>query len=140
MLNPVRCTFVFWLIIIIKGCSPVPESEYYETEGIVSISAENGDFDNDWRKSSYSPSNPLQLSTSGRSVTTFQFYLQSPGLYSLWILSAMPGDFISDNDIRITVNGEDGFLQYQGEIEPDYTKHLSWSRLQDESGFIEFSL
>jgi len=138
MLNPVRCAFVFWLIIIIKGCSPVPESEYYETEGIVSISAENGDFDNDWRKSGYFPSNPLQLNTAGRSVITFQFYLQSPGLYSLWILSAMSGEVIPDNDIRITVYGEDGFLQYQGAIELNYTNQLSWSRLQDESGFIEF--
>lgn len=138
MLNQVRFAFVFWLIIIIKGCSPVPESEYYETEGIVSISAENGDFDNDWKKSSYSPSGPLQLNTSGRSVTTFQFYLQSTGLYSLWILSAMPGEFIPDNNIRVTVNSEDGFLQYQGVIEPDYTSHIVWSRLKDESDFIEF--
>ena len=138
MLYPVRLITILWILFTAAGCSPVPESDYYESEGIVSVSAVNGDFDGNWNKAEHPLSRPLQLNTSGLSTINFQFYIQSSGRYTLWILSAMPGNSFSNDNIIVSVFDDDDFLQFQGSVAPDSSEYLTWSRLQDKSVFVEF--
>lgn len=138
MLYTVRYFIFFLTLLAIKGCSQVPESEFYESEGVISIRAEHGDFDHHWVIAKHHTSSPLQLATYGRSSASYRFYIQSPGSYSLWILSGTSGEAILDNNILVTVSDQDNFLQFQGTMPPKNTEHLIWSRLQEESVYVEF--
>lgn len=132
-----------WFIVLcyfatLAGCDPVPDSDLYETEGVASMSAEYAEYDDKWAIVSHYTSTPLLLGSSEASNITFQIYIQTPGTYSLWILSAMKGDSSGDEPLVITVSDSEGFLQYQGRILPNASEYLTWSRTHRDSSSIEF--
>ncbi len=139
MHHPALWFVISYIFLSISSCTPIAESDFYESEGVISIRAENGNFDNDWKPSEYPISTPLKLTSSGRSSISFRFYLQSPGNYSLWMLSSVNREQISDSNILVSVSDDNGFLQFQGSFAPENTEHLIWNRLEDESSFIEFT-
>lgn len=99
------------LSIAVIGCTPVPDSDFYETEGILSIFAENLDVSDDWalsqsgslyyRKVSHGPSSAFNLH--------FPFYLQNPGDYEIWFLvkNSEP-ESIEPAELRIEVTDREG--------------------------------
>src|SRR6056297_3135821 len=122
-----------WFLILIiffafAGCYPVPESDLYETGGVASMSVENAEYNEKWAIVNHYTSTALLLESSEVSNITFQVYIQTPGTYSLWILSAMKDDSFGDEPVVITLSNSDGFLQYHGRILPNVSEYLTWSR------------
>src|SRR6056297_2218058 len=133
----------FWFLVLsifstFAGCYPVPESDIYETEGVASMSVENAVPDDKWERVNHYSSTPLLLGSSEASGIIFQIYIQSPGNYSLWMLSAMKKRFPENEPVFIAISDSKGFLQYQGRILPNKTEYLTWSQIDHESTPIEF--
>jgi len=132
-----------WFIVLcffatLAGCYPVPDSDLYETEGVASMSVENAEYDEKWAIVNHYTSTSLLLGSSEVSNITFQVYIQTPGTYSLWILSAMKDDSSGDEPLVITISDSDGFLHYHGRILPNVSEYLTWSRTHRDSPSIEF--
>ena len=133
----------FWFLVLsifstFAGCYPVPESDIYETEGVASMSVENAVPDDKWERVNHYSSTPLLLGSSEASGIIFQIYIQSPGNYSLWMLSAMKKRFPENEPVFIAISDSKGFLQYQGRILLNKTEYLTWSQIDHESTPIEF--
>jgi hypothetical protein len=106
-------TIIVCLSVSVIGCIPVPDSDYYETGGNLSILAETLDVSNDstlyqsgslsYREVSTGPSSAFNLQ--------FPFYLQNPGLYEIWLLvkNSEP-ESIDPVELRIEVTDREGSL------------------------------
>jgi len=76
--------------VLLASCSPVPEADFYEVGGIISINARSLGEQNNWKhKPTFtSLSMVSQADTaSGRGALTFPFYVQTPGEYTIYLLA-----------------------------------------------------
>lgn len=133
-----RTWFLLLFFSLIAGCYPLPESKIYESEGIVSITVDSSNVDNKWQVAGYNTSNPMLLRDSGESKASFRIYIQTPGSYTLWFLSAKKLLSVGEEPVFISVTDGNGFLHYQGRFMPDNDKYLRWNQLTDSSEPINF--
>lgn len=137
MLTTSRCFILILLTITAGACAPVPDSEVYDSEGIISIPKSSIEFDQSWQNTGRIISSPMRLHGAGSSSISTNIYIQNPGYYTLWILSGRLESVNSDSAIHITVTNNEGFLTQQGifHLPTISSRYLEWKRLS--SGEIE---
>ncbi len=115
----VTCACILLLAVSLFSCTSVPQSDFYETEGIVSIYATSLDSTDNWHEHRMGSLNSRVSSDDGSSmkVLHFPFYLQKPGRYEIWLLSKKSDNTIGYNDdepieVRIDIADREGFLQH----------------------------
>lgn len=105
------------LAIFLFSCTSIPESDFYETEGIVSIYASNLDSSDNWTEYRLG-SLTSKLSSdigSASNIIDFPFYLQNPGNYEIWILIKKinnSGSVNEPTDVRVEVDDTEGYLRH----------------------------
>lgn len=103
-------------IILLNACTTVPESDFYETDGILVIYTNSlGETENwiDYQSGSInSRIHSADQFTSGS--LQFPFYLQNPGSYEIWFLLKHDTSHSADlNEFGVMVYDDSGFLQHQ---------------------------
>ena len=133
-----KCWFILFLIITAAGCSPAPDADIYESNGIISITKDNIIFDENWESVEHYSSIPMRLQNSESTKASTRFYVQKPGLYTLWMLGATAKKTNGNNPIHILVSDTEGYLVHQGSFLPDNSEYLIWSQYGDSRTGIEF--
>ena len=113
----VMCAFILTLAVFLFSCTSIPESDFYENEGIVSIYASNLDSSDNWaehRSGSLISKKSLEGGSTSMALH-FSFYLQNPGSYEIWVLLKKSNNTDRDNepvDIRVEIADNEGYLQH----------------------------
>ncbi len=93
-------------ILLFVACNQLPEADYYEIEGVVSIEAESKGNSNNWIVE-HNYTNYGLLSTEAEADDPghirYTFYVSNPGEYSIWLLSRLYDDDSAKNHIDFSV-------------------------------------
>lgn len=142
-----RCNFKWFQLIIawalIQSCSPLPQSEFYEIDGIVSISSDQLTYNEGWstinRNSTVSVISTPD-STGYVEPLSFPFYIQSPGLYSLWILGNQIGSSSEVTNVSLSLLDDQGEQLYQTIINKDSASIMRWNNRDFDDQSIAFQI
>jgi hypothetical protein len=126
---------------MLASCSRVPEADFYESEGIISIGVAGFKSNPDWV---YEAGHLIEYvrseeNSNSRGALTFQFYLRQPGIYRLWILAGKTAD-AEANDVRISVTDRDNFLVDSHRIRLPESTIPEWISVNRESEPIDIFL
>lgn len=131
---PLRILFIIIVApVLFSSCSTVPEAEFYEVEGIVSIEAVKLSNYSGWNHiESQSMASLVSVAdTSGPSGSlSFPFYIQRPGTYSVWMLGNRHSNEsdaeTNANLISLTLLNDEGFAQSQSFLNIEAKALLNW--------------
>ena len=141
------CNFKWFQLIIawtfVQSCTPLPQSDFYEVDGIVSISSDQLTFNDGWsainRNESVSLiSNPD--STGYVEPLSFPFYIQNTGLYSLWILGNQVGFSSEMKNVSLSLLDDQGDPLYQTIITKDSSSIMRWQNRDYDDQPIAFQI
>jgi len=117
-------------IFIISSCSPYPEADYYEVDGIVSLAPNSSNAFPNWQEKYYINSQGLIFRPTEPDSTrelSFTFYVMNPGNYFLDILTTGFGDHHEDDtETDLTILGPDGFLIDRSTLHLPQDERLRW--------------
>lgn len=102
----------------VLSCTNLPETDYYEVDGVVSIEAGNSS----------------DGSGDQQENLTASFYIKNPGQYSLWTLTSKFSDEPDDNSIPVRITNEDGFLLLEERLELPSNDLLEWVNRSQTTG------
>jgi len=125
--------FLFVFLVIaqsVLSCTQLPEADFYEVDGIVSIEAKNLSQTDNWQLKPYQTSKALVSKAAGEETSgslRASIYIQSPGAYTVWTLSAQKNDNSDENTLPIRIAGVDGFLLMESQLKLPATDLLEWT-------------
>lgn len=120
---------VISILFIVNACQTYPEADYYETDGVVSIHAEQAHPQNNWEKSAYFTSDVIASgadSAGAAGTLSFSFYIQQPGEYALWVLSTRYSHEAQNNVLPFQLENEEGFLIEASQVQLNSSGALRW--------------
>lgn len=141
------CTDIKYPLILVwilfQSCTIVPQAEFYEVDGIVSIGSNQLTDHDGWSSiiqySSVSLiSNPD--STAYVEPLSFPFYIQNAGTYSLWILGSSEEIDSEVQNGSISILDDQGNQLYQTLLKNDSTKLLRWNNQDYDDQPISFEI
>ncbi|TVR16146.1 MAG: DUF5110 domain-containing protein [Balneolaceae bacterium] len=117
-------------IFFIISCTNLPDSPFYEVDGMVSIKAASLEKTDGWELKPFqtSISKISRENPDTRGSLSFPFYIQRPGFYSVWVLSASITEDGSDNSINFRVMDEEGILLERFTLDLNSAEMLTWNR------------
>lgn len=132
-----------WFIAASTSCSPIPTSDFYEVDGLISGEIADTTDTPGWESIQFINSKGLKYTTSdtsGRNPHTFTVYISNPGNYSFWLLAANPATGDSTTKVDILATSPDGFLIARAAAEIPQRYSLQWGRAatSTESNFLLF--
>ncbi|MEX0945589.1 MAG: DUF5110 domain-containing protein, partial [Balneolaceae bacterium] len=148
MIRPYRGTVCINLSILIVfflgACHNIPESEFYESEGIVSIYASSVAMQNGWEEVTHHSLTSKRSSADSAGVShafRFSFYVQQPGDYDIWILTKQEFERDNHSELRLEILDDNNFLIHQAKVIINRFKLLTWVRATSdgESDRLHFS-
>lgn len=94
--------------LVLITCNQLPEADYYEIDGIISIEAESqGDYNNWIVEHHYTNFGVTSQNTDSDTTTAgkirYTFYVSIPGEYSIWLLSSRFSNDPNQNFIEVSV-------------------------------------
>lgn len=105
-LVPIIIIYTFILI----SCNQLPEADYYEIEGVVSIEAESQGDINNWnvehRYTNFGVTSQQAEPDSAGDIQ-YSFYISNPGEYTVWLLSSQFSDDSEQNYMEFSVFDEE---------------------------------
>ncbi|MCC5939929.1 MAG: DUF5110 domain-containing protein [Balneolaceae bacterium] len=134
-MNKLRICALFFAILL-AACTRLPDSPFYEVDGIVSIEATSLGSVDGWIDTTFQTSVSKISGESNQSAgtLTFPFYVRQPGMYTVWVLSAAENDQVPEKSISVSVMDEEGFLLDRYRLGIEQTKKLTWKNRDLESG------
>ncbi len=134
-----RTTFLYFILfLLLISCTRLPDAQFYEVDGIVSIEASSLPDDSGWEnkpfKTSVSKVSRHQIDISGS--LTFPFYVRQPGRYFIWVLAADSEDDHTERSLPIRVINDEGFLLENFQISMNGIKQLTWQNRDVETGTV----
>lgn len=134
--------FIF-IWILFQSCTTLPQAEFYEVDGIVSIDSHQLKNHEGWIKSDISSVNSL-ISTPDTSgyvkSLSFPFYIQSTGTYSLWLLGTTGGSGSEVNNISLSLLDDQGSQLYQTLIDSNFDSIFRWIHQDYDDQPISFQI
>ncbi|PWN06981.1 DUF5110 domain-containing protein [Rhodohalobacter mucosus] len=123
-----KYTCILLLLTFLVSCSTIPDSDYYESDGILSIKTGAESAPPGWFAEPLDLTHSLvyrgQINEHDPSFQ-FRFYLQNPGTYRLSLLSAYLSEESAEN-VSITISGPDGFLAGSVSMAPPVSRIPYW--------------
>ncbi|MCC5906165.1 MAG: glycoside hydrolase family 31 protein [Balneolaceae bacterium] len=119
------------------SCEQLPEADFYESSGIVSIDARSLGDQNNWRSETYftSVSMVSYEDTLASSVTlTFPFFIRRPGTYTIWTLSRQADSDPEQNYLPLRVMDANNFLLENFRLELNESHELEWLNRDTRTG------
>lgn len=119
---------ILLLLALFTACSSIPESDYYESEGILSIKTTSGDAPQGWNTEYLNLKHSLVYRGDTDQVDPFfefRFYLQNPGIYHLSLLTAYLSQENAER-VSVTIFNPEEYLVESFTIEPPVTQIPSW--------------
>lgn len=134
--------FSLLLIVILafisaNSCTPVPEADFYEVGGIVSINARSLPEQNNWQLQKTHTSLSMvsqEDTTTSRGALTFPFYVRSPGEYTVYVLVNLTPKIDEVHELPLQILDENRFLLENRRIPIDQTPVLRWRTNDAASG------
>ena len=142
ILDALRCSLIL-LLIFACSCTAVPEADFYEVDGVISIRAESLSNHQGWNLyENHSTVSLISVSGSPDNIEPliFPFYIRQPGVYSVWILGnrELAG---SDRDhLSISILDEQDEQLYQTLIHIDSGPILKWMNSDFDDRPISFQV
>lgn len=129
----------FIALFVLASCSQLPEADFYEYEGIISIGVSGVDSNPDWR---YETNYLIEYVNSAekpgaRGALTFQFYVQQPGNYGLWVLAGKRAD-AGIQSVRVSVTDKENYLVDAHQINLPASDIPEWTYNNREFEPMEF--
>ncbi|MEX0904282.1 MAG: DUF5110 domain-containing protein [Balneolaceae bacterium] len=131
-----ECLIWIFITILITSCQAWPEADYYEAEGIVSIHAGKSPPQNNWKTETYFGSKPMISSEDSLSAGTlsFTFYIQQPGEYALWVMSARLSTNPEQNYLPFRIEDSEGFLMNTYRVRLNHSDVHEWLNEEHSTG------
>ncbi|REL33344.1 DUF5110 domain-containing protein [Rhodohalobacter sp. SW132] len=146
LVSSLHYLLAFLLISLLSSCSPYPQADFYEVDGIISIVPESGSQYLNWQEQFHVNSRGLiyqpEEPDSAQSLR-FSVYVTNPGNYSLHILATGYGTLQDQGGgPDITITGPDNFLVDRFTVSlPQDEVRLQWIPRRDgnSSSDLNFS-
>lgn len=132
------------LLLLLFSCTQLPDSDFYESEGIISMDARSMSFETGWAQIPYNSSlvvKSLENEAVENSSLSATVYVQSPGKYSLWLLSTRFSRNADNNTVPIRVTNSENYLIHESQVQLPDTEFLKWTNREHQSDqelFVEF--
>ena len=127
---------ILFASVLAVSCSPVPEADFYEVGGAVSINARSLSEQNNWKlkPTSTSMSMVSQADTaSARGALTFPFYVRNPGEYTVYLLANLTDKAQEEKTLPVQIMDEDQFLIQSSRLRVDQSPVLKWHTYDADS-------
>ncbi len=117
-------------IYFLASCTSLPDSPFYEVDGMVSIEAASLEETAGWELKPFQTSvSKISRENGGtQGSLLFPFYIQRPGTYSVWVLSASITEKDFGNSINFRVMDEEGMMLDRLNLDLSGTEVLTWNR------------
>ncbi len=130
-----------WMLL--QSCTTVPQAEFYEVDGIISIDSNQLTHHEGWnRVNQFSTVSLISNPDSSAYVEPLSFpvYIQNTGTYYLWILGN--GDDINSdvNNSSLSLLDDQGNQLYQTIIKNEFTSLLKWNNRDYDDLPISFQI
>lgn len=139
----VRIIYPVFLLILIKSCTIIPEADFYEVGGIVSIPSGSLMDHEGWNLVDEHSTVSL-VSVSGSPdrfhPLVFPFYVNQKGNYSLWILGRRNIQGSDRDHINLSLLNEDGNQHFQTMLKLETVPLLKWKNLDFDEQPITFHI
>ena len=127
------------VLLLIVSCTRLPDSPFYEVDGMVSIQAASLGDKAGWELI------PFQTSVSKISIEnpgtqgslSFPFYIQRPGIYSVWVLSAAISEGELINSVNFRLMDEEGIMLDRFNLDLRSAEMLTWNRESASGDFLQ---
>lgn len=120
--------FIF-IWILFQSCTILPQADFYEVDGIVSIDSGQLTNHEGWNSvyhySVYSLISTID-STGYVKPLSFPFYVQSTGTYSFWLLGTSGITDSEVNNISISLLDDQGNQLYQTHLDREFDSLFKW--------------
>lgn len=140
----IRIYILLFTAAYLQGCSPLPEADYYELDGIISVHAKNLPDQNNWVTEPYYTS-VSKRSTADAAIPTatlsFSVYVDQPGRYAFWMMTTRTKPVDGNNWIAIWIEDESGYVIDSFPIQGGNSNALEWVSRNHRTGepiFIDF--
>jgi hypothetical protein len=119
---------LFPVILFAVSCERVPEADFYEVEGIISIHAASEGEPDGWEVRNLTLTRSLVSLSTGTEFASplkYSFYLSNPGLYRM---SVMAADGLPDTSrsLAVRISDNDNFILENFRIEPRKSNTPEW--------------
>lgn len=128
-------THLFFLLLFIS-CTQLPQADFYESEGIISIEARNMTSEAGWDAVPYHTSVVMKSrdgTGENQSPLSAKIYVQNPGVYSFWVLSSRFSDDYDENKLPIRVTNAENVLIRESQLQLTETDFLKWVHQEHQS-------
>lgn len=132
---------VIW--ILFQSCTTVPEAEFYEVDGIISVNSVLLTHHQGW--STIEHFSTLSLVSDPDPLgyiepLSIPFYVQQTGSYSFWILGSGKSFDSEADHITLSLLDDQGALLYQTLLKNESTSLMKWSNRNVEDQPISFQI
>lgn len=125
---------IFLLLALFTACSSLPETDYYESEGVLSIRTIRGDTPQGWKIEYLDLKRSLVYKGDGDQSSPnlqFRFYLQNPGIYHLSVLTAILYEEHTGS-VTVTISNPEGYIVESLTIKPPVAQLPSWTGIDPD--------
>ncbi len=142
MVEIIRTFFARELVILfslcfVMSCTHVPEADFYEVEGIISINAQNLPEQNNWHVQPTLTSESMVSfydTTAVRGTLTFPFYVRNPGEYTVYLLANLTEVNSPESELPLQILDQNQFLIQSSRLIIDKSPVLKWQTEDAGSG------
>jgi hypothetical protein len=137
LFKPFQLFSITLLIGLFLSCEQLPEADFYELAGIVSIDARSLGDQNNWYAEPYYTSVSMVSvddTLSSSATLTFPFFIRRPGTYTIWTLSKQADSDPEQNYLPFRVMDANNFLIDNFRLELNNSNALEWLNRDIRSG------
>lgn len=127
------------IIFLIASCARLPDSPFYEVDGMVSIQAASLEESAGWELIPFqtSVSKISRENPGSQGSLSFPFYIQRPGIYSVWVLSAAIPEGELINSVNFRLMDVEGMMLDRFNLDLSSSEMLTWNRESANGDFLQ---